>query len=323
MNDPSRFGVGDEPSRAADLKNLRVVGVLHYVAGALLALFSSLFIGCIWFGVRSMRTHVPGASSSFGPLVVGMGSVALVLGWTMAGMMVQAGRCIEARRSRRLCLIVAALSTGWFPFGSILGLFTLVLLTKPHVRALFGEDAPPPAGTIRPDDDPAWAGWVSADAKGRFFRRAIFIGAGLLFVQLALPLVMLARTLGSMTWGTNVIVDEAESADTYAGRVWFVESVSGPGLAASKRLAMSQRTTTEFLSSGPTCRARAGFSPRTGRASGFSGSGRWPSTKRARCPHPRPQTRPTGPVDPSTTVAAPRSRLEWALRPDRDGAPGG
>ena len=45
----------------------------------------------------------------------GDGSVGLVIGWTMAGALVHAGRSIDLRRRLRWCQIVAALSTVWFP----------------------------------------------------------------------------------------------------------------------------------------------------------------------------------------------------------------
>src|ERR1700743_2907711 len=134
MYDPSGFGFVDEASHARDLKNLRVVSILHYVAGVVTALGSLVFVTLIWLGARTMTTEASQAPASFGPIFVGLGSVALVLGWGTAGGLIHAGRCIASRRRRRWCLFVAALTTVWFPFGTLLGVSTLILLGKPNVR---------------------------------------------------------------------------------------------------------------------------------------------------------------------------------------------
>ena len=147
-----------------------LVVILHYVAGALLAVFSCAFVVLIWLGVRKIPLSAQAAASA-GPLLTAMGSVGLVAGWTMACVLVHAGRSIDLRRRLRWCQVVAALSMPWFPFGTGLGIFTLILLGVSHTaRAQLGEDAPvPPAPAPTPfADDAAWAGWVSPEAKRRF-----------------------------------------------------------------------------------------------------------------------------------------------------------
>ena len=38
-----------------------------------------------------------------------------------------------------LCLVVGALECMMMPFGTVLGVFTLIALTKPSVKALFAD----------------------------------------------------------------------------------------------------------------------------------------------------------------------------------------
>jgi hypothetical protein len=66
-----------------------------------------------------------------------MGSLALLLGWTMAALTAVAGRSLTRRRRYTFCLVIAGLLCLWMPFGTILGVFTLITLTKPPVRAQF------------------------------------------------------------------------------------------------------------------------------------------------------------------------------------------
>ena len=123
--------------------------------------------------------------------------------------------------------MVAALSTPWFPFGTALGIFTLILLGKPLVRAQFGEDVPLPPGPAPTPfaGDVASAGWVSTDAKRRFSRQAILVGAALLFIQFAIVIVEGAWAL-SRGLGNRPVFEDAGSAVPYAERVWFIEYMS-------------------------------------------------------------------------------------------------
>ena len=45
----------------------------------------------------------------------------------------------------RVYLPVAAISCTFTPLGTVLGVFTLIVLFRPSVKTLFGLDSPPPA----------------------------------------------------------------------------------------------------------------------------------------------------------------------------------
>ena len=55
MNTPFRGGIGDETARARDLRSLRLVVAFHYVAGALLALLSCLFVVLIRLAMGALK----------------------------------------------------------------------------------------------------------------------------------------------------------------------------------------------------------------------------------------------------------------------------
>jgi hypothetical protein len=70
--------------------------------------------------------------------------VCVLGGWTLAGLLIYAGRCL-ARRTRRLfCLVAAGLGCLFFPLGTVLGVFTFIVLSRPTVRAVFEPPRPPP-----------------------------------------------------------------------------------------------------------------------------------------------------------------------------------
>src|SRR5580658_6964373 len=127
-------------------KNLRLLTVFHYVVGVLVVLFSSLFIIHIVMGALMLTRggwpmpQTPGLQPPprlFGVFMIVAGSVGVLLGWTMGVLTIVAGRSIEQRRRHLFCLIVAGLLCMWAPFGTALGVFTLIILTKPHVREQF------------------------------------------------------------------------------------------------------------------------------------------------------------------------------------------
>jgi hypothetical protein len=59
-------------------------------------------------------------------------------GWTLAAVTVYVGRCIKRREKYTFCLIAAGLNWMHMPIGTILGVFTLIVLTRDSVGQLFG-----------------------------------------------------------------------------------------------------------------------------------------------------------------------------------------
>ena len=123
-----------------DLEHLRLLSIFHYIAGGLLAVMS--FIPLIHVILGFLFLHrpnlFPGAGQQqlpaelMGTLFVVIGAAVILFGWVSAGLVLLAGRFL-ARRG----LIVAGVSCLSFPFGTALGVFTLVVLLRPSVKPLF------------------------------------------------------------------------------------------------------------------------------------------------------------------------------------------
>ncbi|RYD43476.1 MAG: hypothetical protein EOP83_31795 [Verrucomicrobiaceae bacterium] len=78
----------------------------------------------------------------FGWLFVIFGSVAILLFWAFAGCLIYSGRCLSARRNYTFCFVIACLSCAGFPLGTALGVFTILVLQRPTVKALFSQPLP-------------------------------------------------------------------------------------------------------------------------------------------------------------------------------------
>jgi hypothetical protein len=148
MADPYRPQVAVAFPPTSDEKSLQVLAILHYVCAGLIVLFSSFFLIYVAIGVHMMHSpgewapapkgaNAPAGAPDVAIFFVILGSVAVALGWTMAALTAVAGRSIAQRRRFVLCAIMDGLLCMWVPFGTALGVFGLILLTKPHVRAQF------------------------------------------------------------------------------------------------------------------------------------------------------------------------------------------
>jgi len=130
-----------------DEEHLRLLSIGHYITGGFCIAFASIFIfHLILILVAALNPEMfsgPGQSPQGSPdgmmkifaLVIGM---IIVAGWTFGGLTIYVGRCIKRRIHRTLTLVVACLNVMFIPFGTILGVFALIVLSRPNVKRLYG-----------------------------------------------------------------------------------------------------------------------------------------------------------------------------------------
>jgi hypothetical protein len=142
----------DSPA-AKDQEHLRLLVIGHFVLAGITALFASIFLLHVGMGIlmlvspESMFHGKEGPPPRlFGWFVILMGSGAVLSGWTLAGLMIAAGRCIRRRTRLLFCQIVAGLSCFFMPFGTALGVCSFLVLNRPGVKALFSPSSSPPRG---------------------------------------------------------------------------------------------------------------------------------------------------------------------------------
>jgi len=137
---------GTTPSE--DSEHLRLLSIFHYVVGALAGLFALLpslhLLMGLWMASGAPMTGPPagGEEEAFLRLMGGfMSAVAgglIALGLAFAGCLIAAGRFLATRTHYTFCLVVAGIACTFFPFGTVLGVFTILVLMRPSVKALFG-----------------------------------------------------------------------------------------------------------------------------------------------------------------------------------------
>ena len=129
-----------------DERNLDLLSIFHYVLGALMALFPCLFLIHIGMGVAMLLGAFDGPQApppEMGWLFILIPGFFMLVGWTVAAMILIAGRKLKRRVSRTYCLVVGAIECVFMPLGTILGVFTILVLTRDSVKELFEANESP------------------------------------------------------------------------------------------------------------------------------------------------------------------------------------
>lgn len=146
-----------DPERQAfaDHEHLRLLSIGYYISAAITALFSMIglmyaFMGAaIGLAVSKAASEAATQPNQPSPQIVGLIFGAIGVGLflamiAMAALKFYAGRCLKQRKSRTFCMVIAALSCLEIPYGTILGVFTILVLERPTVARLFGVFRPQP-----------------------------------------------------------------------------------------------------------------------------------------------------------------------------------
>ena len=125
-----------------DQEHLRLLSVFHYVVAGLATIFSCFLILHIAMGIAMVTGVLDGGPPRmFGWLFVVLPGIFMLLGWAFAVCLFAAGRCLAARKHYTFCLVMGAISCLFMPFGTVLGVFTIIVLMRPSVVELFATEA--------------------------------------------------------------------------------------------------------------------------------------------------------------------------------------
>lgn len=124
-----------------DERHLDLLGIFHYVVGGFAALFALFPVFHLAIGIAMVLGKFSGGENppppAIGWIFIALAAAFMLVGWTLAAVLVVAGRRIRARRSRDFCFVVACVECIFMPFGTVLGIFTIIVLNKDSVKALF------------------------------------------------------------------------------------------------------------------------------------------------------------------------------------------
>jgi hypothetical protein len=130
-----------------DELHLKLLSIFHYVLGAFTALIACFPLLHFVVGVGLIIASLTDKSVEafpgllFGLFFAGIAGSFIVFGWMLAICMVLAGRYISRREKYIFCLIMAGVGCTLAPFGTVLGVFTILVLVRPSVKELFDTKA--------------------------------------------------------------------------------------------------------------------------------------------------------------------------------------
>jgi len=133
-----------------DQEHLKLLSIFHYVAAGIIAVFSLIPIFHLGFGLmmvlapETFQGNGEAAPEFLGWMFIGFAVAFIVTGWVFAALVFSAGRFLVQRKRYTFCMVVAGLECLVIPLGTVLGVFTIVVLMRDSVKALFYTDSTVP-----------------------------------------------------------------------------------------------------------------------------------------------------------------------------------
>jgi hypothetical protein len=139
-----------------DIEHLRLLSIFHYVVAGIGALCSCVPIFHLGFGLIMLfapetiehgrrRPQNDAEVLRFAGIFMTVFAAALILvGWTISVCIFLAGRYLRRQRHYVFCLVVAAILCLMFPYATVLGVFSIIVLMRPSVKAMFERQSAEP-----------------------------------------------------------------------------------------------------------------------------------------------------------------------------------
>lgn len=128
-----------------DIEHLRLLSIFHYILGGIMALFSCFPLIHIAMGIAIIMGKFIDDNSGQAPppfvgwMVIIMGSVFILSGWIMSVFVLIAGMKLKRKTNRVFCMVIAGIECLFMPFGTVLGVFAIIVLCRESTKELFDQ----------------------------------------------------------------------------------------------------------------------------------------------------------------------------------------
>lgn len=121
---------------------LKLLAIFHYILAGIIGFISCIPIIYVIIGLLIMFGGLQNESGKEAPAFIGLFFIVPALlfilsGWAVAICIFIAGRKITKRKAWLFCIILAGIECFFMPLGTVLGVFTIILLTRESVKKLF------------------------------------------------------------------------------------------------------------------------------------------------------------------------------------------
>ena len=125
-----------------DEEHLRLLSIFHYVVAGISALYIFFILLWMTFGFAFLSLHADPGQHAPPPeikwIVIVFGTFGILWWLAYAILTCLAGRYLAQRSHYLFCLVMAGIACMFMPFGTALGVFSLIVLTRDSVKGLFG-----------------------------------------------------------------------------------------------------------------------------------------------------------------------------------------
>lgn len=123
-----------------DISQLNGLSIAHTILGWLGVVFSLFPLIYVALGVGILSGALDAETPPFvGWLFLGLGITFVILGEAASICIILSGKHLKRRTGYTFSFVVACVSCISVPVGTILGVFTIIVLARPSVKAAFGK----------------------------------------------------------------------------------------------------------------------------------------------------------------------------------------
>ena len=125
----------------ADQQQVKLLSIFHYVLGGLTAIFSCFPILHIVMGIAMLNGDFGDGNTAppkvFAIMFILMPAIFVLIGWSLSICMIIAGRKLARFKSRTFCIVIAGIESMLMPFGTVLGVFTIIVLMRESIKEFY------------------------------------------------------------------------------------------------------------------------------------------------------------------------------------------
>ncbi len=138
---------------------LASLAVAHYVVGGIGVCFACIPLLHLVMGIAlvtgNLQSHAAQSPpDAFGWIFVAAGAVFFLIGQAIAVTIIVSGRFLAKQKHYMFSFIIACIMCAFFPFGTILGVFTIIVLSRDNVKRIYGRLNEEPTDTATPPQNP-------------------------------------------------------------------------------------------------------------------------------------------------------------------------
>lgn len=132
-----------------DVEHLKLLSIFWYVWAGLTAMGGCVSV--IYFALGAMMMAAPAPSggstatqpspAAIGGMFMGFGGCLMAFMLGLAALSFFTARGLATRKRRTFCMVIAGLTCLSVPLGTVLGVFTLMVLSRPTVADMFAQNA--------------------------------------------------------------------------------------------------------------------------------------------------------------------------------------